>query len=307
MKFVLAIIGIGAAGTLGYLMEPSLRPLLTKQKNAAPRTASSTSPTSDAEPEVPAPAPDYDYTKLLPEQLPAKITLKSEANATAAGETDSVPLPAGTKVKPLRIEGFAVVFSVLGTAQGKIDVKQTDLIEQLVANPPAPVVTETAPQPEPAPAVTTKPEPEPEPEPAPKPSAKPKPTPTPQPAQPAQIAEGSGNKGASGTNGTAQAATQSESETADLRAGWGADIRARIERRKSYPRDGDGAAGTVKLRLTVGTDGRLAAVQIVASSGSAALDAAAVKAVQRAGRFPKAPRGLEPGQVTFTLPVSFKP
>lgn len=182
MKFVLAIIGIGAAGTLGYLMEPSLRPLLTKQKNAAPRTASSTSPTSDAEPEVPAPAPDYDYTKLLPEQLPAKITLKSEANATAAGETDSVPLPAGTKVKPLRIEGFAVVFSVLGTAQGKIDVKQTDLIEQLVANPPAPVVTETAPQPEPAPAVTTKPEPEPEPEPDPEPMAEPEPEPEPEPA-----------------------------------------------------------------------------------------------------------------------------
>jgi TonB family protein len=37
------------------------------------------------------------------------------------------------------------------------------------------------------------------------------------------------------------------------------------------------------------------------------LDAAAIKAVQRAGRLPKAPRGLEAGQVTFTLPISFKP
>jgi hypothetical protein len=181
MKFVLAIIGIGAAGTLGYLMEPSLRPLLTKQKNAVPRTASSTMPASDVEPAVEARVPDYDYTKLLPEQLPAKITLKSEANATAPGETDTVPLPAGTKVKPLRIEGFEVVFSVLGTAQGKIDVKQTDLIEQLVANPPAPVVTEPAPQPEPAPVVATKPEPEPEPqvEPEPEPMAEPEPEPEP--------------------------------------------------------------------------------------------------------------------------------
>lgn len=175
MKLVLAIIGIGAAGTLGYLMEPSLRPLLTKQKNAAPRAASNTTPASDAEPEVPAPAPDYDYTKLLPEQLPAKMTLKSEANATAAGETDSVPLPAGTKVKPLRIEGFEVVFSVLGTAQGKIDVKQTDLIEQLLANPPAPVVQEPEPQPETAPEIAT--EPEPQPELAPEPMAEPEPEP----------------------------------------------------------------------------------------------------------------------------------
>ena len=164
------------------------------------------------------------------------------------------------------------------------------------AEPPAEPVAK-APEPPQAPA----PEPKPEPEPA------AEPTPAPRPAQPAQLAEGSGNKGAAGTEGTARAATQSDAQTADLRAGWGADIRARIERRKAYPRDGDGASGTVKLRLTVGTDGRLAAVQIVASSGSAALDAAAIKAVQRAGRLPKAPRGLGAGQVTFTLPISFKP
>ena len=42
-------------------------------------------------------------------------------------------------------------------------------------------------------------------------------------------------------------------------------------------------------------------------AGSQALDAAAIKAVQRAGRLPKAPRGLGAGQVTFTLPISFKP
>ncbi|MEY4872087.1 MAG: hypothetical protein RLZZ563_1417 [Pseudomonadota bacterium] len=178
-------------------------------------------------------------------------------------------------------------------------VAMADALPQVAAPPKPPEPPAEPAKKAPAPA------PEPAPEPKPEPAARPKPAP--QPAQPAQLAEGSGNTGAAGTNGTAQAATQSEAETADLRAGWGADIRARIERRKSYPRDGDGAAGTVKLRLTVGSDGRLAAVQIVASSGSAALDAAAVKAVQRAGRFPKAPRGLGQGQVTFTLPISFKP
>lgn len=186
-------------------------------------------------------------------------------------------------------------------------VAMADALPQVTAppkppEPPAePVAQARELAPEPAPDLAPKAKPEPKPEPA----AKPKPAP--QPAQPAQLAEGSGNKGAAGTDGAAQAATLSDGEAADLRAAWGADIRARIERRKAYPRDGDGAAGTVKLRLTVGTDGRLAAVQIVASSGSAALDAAAVKAVQRAGRFPKAPRGLDAGQVTFTLPVSFKP
>jgi len=92
-----------------------------------------------------------------------------------------------------------------------------------------------------------------------------------------------------------------------LRAGWGADIRARIERRKSYPRDGDGAAGTVKLRIVVGADGRLRGVAVIASSGSAALDAAAVRAVERAGRFPRAPKQLGAEEASFTLPVSFRP
>lgn len=188
-----------------------------------------------------------------------------------------------------------------------------------------PIIAETPPSvlapPEPPPMSLPDPEPavkaqtaEVAPEAAPKPAPDPKPTPAPKaapaeaaPAQAGQVAEGTGNRGAAGNDGTAQAATQSDAQTADLRAGWGADIRARIERRKAYPRDGDGASGTVKLRLTVGTDGRLAAVQIVASSGSDALDAAAIKAVQRAGRLPKAPRGLEAGQVTFTLPISFKP
>lgn len=184
----------------------------------------------------------------------------------------------------------------------------------LVIAPPEPP---PMPLPDPEPAVkaqTAEVAPEAAPKPAPKPAPDPKPAPAPKaaqaeaaPAQAGQVAEGTGNRGAAGEDGTAQAATQSDAQTADLRAGWGADIRARIERRKAYPRDGDGASGTVKLRLTVGTDGRLAAVQIVASSGSDALDAAAIKAVQRAGRLPKAPRGLEAGQVTFTLPISFKP
>jgi protein TonB len=180
-------------------------------------------------------------------------------------------------------------------------IAMADALPQVAAppKPPEPPAEPVAKAPEPPP------DPAPEPKPEPEPAAKP--TPAPRPAQPAQLAEGSGNKGAAGTEGTAQAATQSDAQTADLRAGWGADIRARIERRKAYPRDGDGASGTVKLRLTVGSDGRLAAVQIVASSGSDALDAAAIKAVQRAGRLPKAPRGLGAGQVTFTLPISFKP
>lgn len=170
----------------------------------------------------------------------------------------------------------------------------------------APALAAVAPPPRPAP----KPEPKPEPDAAPvaeapQPAKPPKPAPE-SAAQPAQAAAGEGSKGAAGTDGAAQAATASGAAVADLRAKWGADIRARIERRKSYPRDADGAEGTVKLRIVIGADGRLRGVGIAASSGSDALDRAAVRAVERAGRFPRAPEGID-GEVSFTLPVSFRP
>ncbi|MEZ5756558.1 MAG: energy transducer TonB [Paracoccaceae bacterium] len=168
--------------------------------------------------------------------------------------------------------------------------------------PPPPPEPKPEPQPDPKPDPQPKPKPEPKPEPAAKPAA-----PAPSPAQPAQSAAGQGGAQAAGQDGQARAATASGDAARNLRAEWGAEIRARIERRKSYPRDAGGASGTVKLRITVGTDGRLAAVGVLASSGQPALDAAAVKAVQRAGRFPRAPRALGAGQADFTLSISFKP
>ena len=159
------------------------------------------------------------------------------------------------------------------------------------------------PRPEPPPAAQRRPDP---PMPAEVPPVAPPVAKKPAPAQAAQAATGQGAKGAAGQAGDAQAATASGAEVESLRAAWGAEIRARIERHKSYPRDGDGAEGTVKLRIVVGGDGRLRGVAVARSSGSQALDRAAVRAVERAGRFPRAPKGVQ-GEVSFTLPVSFRP
>jgi hypothetical protein len=191
MKFFFATIGIIGAGFLGYVLEPDLRFSLTGQtpKTPAPPVAV-TIPAA-----TPAPAPagtSYDYSTLQPNQLPDKIVLKVQAFATAPGETDALPLPAGTKVKPTRIEGSDVHFSVLGTAQGKVAVAQTNLVEQLIANPPP---APTAPVAEPTPPVVATNEPttpavQPMPEkkeevavqPTPEPAPTPTPTPTPTPA-----------------------------------------------------------------------------------------------------------------------------
>lgn len=90
-----------------------------------------------------------------------------------------------------------------------------------------------------------------------------------------------------------------------MMANWGGEIRSRIERRKSYPRAAGGAAGTVQVAIRVGADGRLQALGLAQSSGNAALDQAALDAVQRAGRFPAAPAGLGGEARSFTLPMAF--
>ena len=86
---------------------------------------------------------------------------------------------------------------------------------------------------------------------------------------------------------------------------WGGRIRGAIEQRKRYPA-GTRATGQVRLRLTVSTSGQLTALAIAGSSGDAALDRAALAAVQSA-RLPAAPRGMPGGSHGFTLTLSFRP
>jgi hypothetical protein len=187
MKFFLAIIGIIFSGIMGYVLEPSMRNALMGRAVVitVPASPTETEEVPAAETPPPAPTPSYDYSGLQPSQLPEKMVLKMAVVARIAGESDALPLPAGTKVKPLRIDGKNVHFSVAGTAQGKIAVDQTNLVEQLIANPPpAPVTTPSEPtvaenQPTPQPVVD--PMPVKEPEVAPGPAKQPEAGPAPQP------------------------------------------------------------------------------------------------------------------------------
>lgn len=187
MKFLFAIIGILGSGVLGYVLEPDMRYGLTGMVPVAPAPPA-TLPTTitPTTPTTPTAVPRYDYVSLQPSQLPEKIMLTAQAFATVPGETDPLPLPAGRNVKPLRIEGSDVHFSVLGVAHGKIAVDQTNLVETLIANPPpAPVAIPVEPTPvvvventpPPAPVPVPMPEPVPTPEPTPVPTPEPTPTP----------------------------------------------------------------------------------------------------------------------------------
>ncbi|MCU0815176.1 MAG: TonB family protein [Cypionkella sp.] len=123
--------------------------------------------------------------------------------------------------------------------------------------------------------------------------------------QAAQRAAGAGGGARAGQGGSSEAGTLSKAAIIDLRAEWGAKIRARIESRKRYPAGAGRATGTVTLRLTISRAGALTGVSVAGPSGHAALDEAALRAVRAAGKFPAAPAGLAEASYSFTLPMTF--
>lgn len=100
----------------------------------------------------------------------------------------------------------------------------------------------------------------------------------------------------------------SQGQRNSLMAGWASKIRARIDRKRSYPSAARaaGLTGTVTLALEVAADGQVLGVRVAQSSGHAALDHAALAAVARAGRLPRAPKGLGGARHAFRLPLSFR-
>jgi len=145
----------------------------------------------------------------------------------------------------------------------------------------------------------------------------PRPRPAPPPA-PAALAAGQGAAPVAGARGSqvaapgagsAGAGALSAGQRAALLADWAGAIRARVERRKAYPRAARAAraSGTVLLRLTVAADGTLLASGVAEASGHAALDRAALDALSRAGRLPAAPAGFDRARQVFTLPLRFAP
>lgn len=164
-----------------------------------------------------------------------------------------------------------------------------DLPRQVDPVPPPPAAPKP---PEPAPQTAAAPEPA-------KPKAAP-PAPTPAPA--AKAPTGDAGKSVTATRSDGSKAGTAQAKQA--MQGWGSDIRKRIEARKAYPAAARGAQGTVTVRLTVSRAGKLLGVSVATSSGDAALDRAAIKAVQSA-RLPRAPAAVTADSASFTLPMKF--
>jgi periplasmic protein TonB len=129
-----------------------------------------------------------------------------------------------------------------------------------------------------------------------------KPAPTVRAALP-EAPSGSGRTAsAAGSVGTPEV---SAGAAQSLLADWGGSLRRKVERARRSPAGAEGQTGKVTLRLSVAVSGKVLGVAVLRSSGVAALDNAAVDAVRRAGRLPKAPKGLVAASYDFNLPVVF--
>jgi protein TonB len=142
------------------------------------------------------------------------------------------------------------------------------------------------------------------------PTAKAKPAPKPKPKTTASVpqakstAKGTARTSATaGTGGAAQTQSVSAARANALQAQWGAAIQSKVRRNATSPRGA--GAGRTKLALSIAPSGVLESVRVVASSGNATLDQAALSAVKRARRFARAPKGLTKPAYTFTIALDF--
>lgn len=188
MKIFLYLACMGAISFLGFLSEPSLRMRLTgKPLGTKGKTFEN----------LPEGSVKIDLASLKPEQLPQRVLLKSDVKVSDSTSGVEMLIQAGNRVTLVSIDGLnAVVSPGEGPFRGSLPIIETDLPQQLVANPPGlvsvpatlpggdseePAVNPTPP-PVPEPAPTPVPEPPVVSEPAPEPAPAPEPTPTPEPA-----------------------------------------------------------------------------------------------------------------------------
>lgn len=254
---------------------------------------------------------------LVPDLTTAEVALISEAQflAMSAPQPMLAMAAAPALAPPARAAPSAPVLPVAAPMPEPATLafampaalpaaEQPPPMPEAVAQKPAPAPKAIKPK-APAPVAEAPPAPKP----APKPEAKPvtKTAKAEPPAKPAQKATAKAAEPAAAPapqSAAKFAPAASAGEAKALKADWGSKVRARINRKVALP--ADTAPGTVKVRLEIAPTGALLAVGIAQSSGQAALDAAAIKAVKSAAPFARAPKGLTEPSYSFSLPITFK-
>ena len=90
------------------------------------------------------------------------------------------------------------------------------------------------------------------------------------------------------------------------RASWESEVAARIRSAASYP-SGSRDSGTARVGVTIDRNGRLVSRRLAGSSGSSALDGAALAIVARAAPYPRFLPGMTEAQISLTVPLHLHP
>lgn len=132
MKWFVNLLVLAGAGVFGYYAEPSLRLELTGLSPIPPAPV--------------APQPDsneqhlskVDLRQYVFEQLPKEVVLKKDTQVTDSSSGLKMTIPATSRVKLLRLGmGTLVIGTGAPNIEGEVEVQNTDIREQIVANPPA--------------------------------------------------------------------------------------------------------------------------------------------------------------------------
>jgi len=86
---------------------------------------------------------------------------------------------------------------------------------------------------------------------------------------------------------------------------WRSSVAALLERNKRYPADARNDRGMAQVAFSLDRRGRVISSRVVTSSGSAALDRAAIEMIRRSQPFPPPPAALPGAEVSLTVPVRF--
>jgi periplasmic protein TonB len=89
-------------------------------------------------------------------------------------------------------------------------------------------------------------------------------------------------------------------------ASWESEVAARIRSAASYP-SGSRDSGTARVSVTIDRNGRLVSRRLAGSSGSSALDSAALAIVARAAPYPRFPAGMTVAQASLIVPLHLRP
>lgn len=86
---------------------------------------------------------------------------------------------------------------------------------------------------------------------------------------------------------------------------WRKKIVIQLVSKREIPPRAIGQTGTAKIKFVINRQGKLTSTELVESTGSELLDAAAMRIVARAEPFPEPPAEVSDDQLTFTVPFVF--